>query len=66
MPKRDYIDIVPRGETRTSLRSIRRNVTTGNPVELRTPEEAGEYDVRYILRTKRSKVIAVQPLLVQE
>lgn len=63
---RDYIDIVPRGETRTSRRSIRQNVAAGNPVELRTPTEAGDYDLRYILRTKRSHVIAVQPLVVKE
>lgn len=63
---RDYIDIVPRGETRTSRRSIRKNTSKGNPIELRTPEEAGDYDVRYILRAKRSHVIAVQPLRVSE
>ncbi len=45
---RDFIDIVPRGK-KLPKDSIHYAYTrSSNPVELRMPSEAGEYDIRYI------------------
>lgn len=64
--KRDYIDLVPRGQTKTSKNISTVSVSKGNPVEIALPKQAGEYDVRYILYTRNKKeVLAVSPLTVK-
>lgn len=64
--ERDYIDIVPHGQTKTSKNISSTSLSKGNPLELKLPKQAGEYDVRYILRTPRGKeVLVVAPLTVE-
>jgi Ca-activated chloride channel homolog len=59
--KGDYIDIVPRGATRTageiSYAYVRDTRPTG--AALRAPTAAGEYDVRYIVELESSRKAAV-------
>ncbi len=61
----DYIDVVPRGSTPTTGEKSYTYVKQGNPLNLRLPGKAGEYDVRYVLQAADGrKVKAVQPITV--
>jgi len=63
----DYIDIVPRGATATSgeIAYVYIPADGRNPVELRAPTTAGEYDVRYVLQLTGARAVkAIAPLTV--
>lgn len=62
----DYIDIVPRGDTRTSGELSYVYVQPGqSPAELRLPGKPGDYDVRYVFEASTGRTSrAVAPLKV--
>ena len=63
--KNDYIDIVPRGYTNTRGEKSYAYTKTGNPLSLRLPGTAGEYDVRYILAASNGRAVkAVEPITI--
>lgn len=45
----DYIDIVPHGYTETSGELSYTYLSAGNPLTIRAPVEAGDYDIRLVL-----------------
>ncbi len=55
--ERDFIDIVPRGKKlpKDSIHYAYTRSTT--PVELKMPDEAGEYDIRYIYQGSDKRVV---------
>lgn len=61
----DYVDLVKRGETRTSGEIVYAYTASGNPAELQAPGEAGAYDIRYILSgSDKRRVLKTLPLTV--
>ena len=63
----DYIDLVPRGSTKTSGELSYAYTSSGNPVELNLPGEAGEYQVRYILETPDGRtILKTAPLILKD
>lgn len=59
----DYIDLVPRGYTKTSGEKSYAYTRSGQPVSLPLPGEPGDYDVRYVLETATGRTVkAVKPV----
>lgn len=53
----DYVDLVPRGYTKTTGEKSYAYTRTGNPVTLQMPGEPGEYDLRYMLDTASGRSV---------
>ncbi|KDA03145.1 vWA domain-containing protein [Hyphomonas oceanitis] len=65
--KGDYVDIVPRGYKQTSGEKAYTYVTDVNPIEVKLPGEAGEYDVRYVLQSADGRtVLKTVPLTLKD
>ena len=63
----DYIDIVERGFEDTNTQLTYAYTKNGNPAELKVPGDAGEYDVRYVMRgTDGKRVMYTAPLTLTE
>lgn len=63
----DYVDIVPRGDTRTDDEKAHAYVTGRNTLVLRAPGKPGAYDLRYVALARDGRnVIRILPLEVTE
>ncbi|MEO0410453.1 MAG: VWA domain-containing protein [Pseudomonadota bacterium] len=63
--RNDYIDIVPRGNTKTRDELAYRWVRDGESLVVTLPSKPGEYDVRYVLNpTDGKRVLKSKPLTV--
>ncbi len=62
----DYVDIVPRGHTKTSGEIDYAAVRQGTALKLTAPPAAGDYEVRYVMVARGERyVLAVKPVKVQ-
>ncbi len=62
----DYIDIVPRGFTRTNGELKYAYTAGGNPAVLDVPDEPGDYDLRYVMTASKGRhAVVVEPLTVE-
>tara|TARA_R110000850_G_scaffold441_10_gene2767 strand:+ start:14772 stop:16997 length:2226 start_codon:yes stop_codon:yes gene_type:complete len=61
----DYVDIVPRGYTQTSGEKSYTYIKADNPLAIRLPGAAGDYDLRYVFVSSTGRAVkAVRPIRV--
>lgn len=63
----NYVDIVPRGHTKTTGEMSRAFTKDGPLLEMGLPAEPGEYDVRFVLKASDgATILLTRPLLVED
>ena len=61
----DYVDIVPRGYKQTSGEKTYTYIKADNPLTIRLPGAAGDYDLRYVFASSTGRFVkAVRPIRV--
>mgnify|MGYP003673398501 FL=1 len=61
----DYVDIVPRGHKQTSGEKTYTYIKADNPLTIRLPGAAGDYDLRYVFASSTGRFVkAVRPIRV--